>query len=73
MNIDTKIICSGWYVFNGSLSCQRGEDGIACVACAQAIQLWRAKRVAKPASRTRVSFHGISRDLPKSGELALRL
>lgn len=42
VNIDTKIICSGWYVFNGSLSCKRGEDGTACVACMQAIHLWRA-------------------------------
>ena len=34
VNIDTKIICSGWY---GIV-----VVGVACVACVQAIHLWRA-------------------------------
>lgn len=69
MNIDTKIICSGWYGINGSLSCQVGR-WYSLRSLRASHPFMASERAAKPAPRTRVSFRGISRD---SDELAVRL
>lgn len=53
VNIDTKIICSGWY---GIV-----VVGVACVACVQAIHLWRANVRRSPPHALAFPLRNLSR------------